>query len=428
MAEFDFSDDPKKIEILSVSAYLDLLNNSIKRYGARIMGEISEASFPKSGHVYFSLKDETDGSVIRCIIWKSKYDMYGVKIKEGAKVIIYGTPNIHSKYGFSFILETIEYAGEGILKQEYNKLKKKLEDQGYFAEERKKEIPNYPNKIGVITSLNGAVIKDFLNNIGNFGFKIKAIDARVEGQNAVRDLLGAIKTFKKQDIDVLVIMRGGGSLESMQAFNNETLVKEVADFKVPVIAAIGHDKDIPLLSLAADYMVSTPSIAATTLNKSWDRLLLILDAYQRDIFTKYERKLNEANSLIGESISIIRDAKDITFAKWREIETNVRVLINKFSSNILEKKKLLKDSLKLSLSSLRVALVASNRQISHFESMIRIYDPNRQLDLGYSIIRFNGQLIKSVKNIKKGDNLDLLLKDGSVSTEVKKIKKRVDSN
>lgn len=387
------------MEILSVSAYLELLNNSIKRYGAKIMGEVSEASFGPTGHVYFSLKDETDGSVIRCIVWKFKYDLYGVKIEEGAKIVVYGAPNIHNKYGFSFICETLEYAGEGVLKKEYEKLKKKLQDSGYFDQERKREIPRYPHKIGVITSLSGAVIKDFLNNIGQYGFKIKAIDSRVEGADAVSDLLKSIKVMKKQDIDTLVIMRGGGSLESMQAFNNELLVKEVVDFPVPVIAAIGHDKDIPLLSLVSDLMVSTPSIAATTLNKSWDRLLMILESYQSGILNSYSSRLQAKKDLIRRAVDLVSEMKDEAVLKWQKIESAI------FAS----------------FSKLEKTIVLASHQIDSYQSVIAANNPNRQLNLGYIIARLNGKLVKSVKNVKKGDSLDLTLRDGTVSSEVKKI-------
>jgi len=193
------------------------------------------------GHVYFSLKDEKDGALINCIIWKSRYAVYGVELKEGVKIIASGYPEIYAPSGrISFIAETIELAGEGALKKAYEKLKKKLAAEGLFEEERKRPLPKYPEKIGVVTSRQGAVLADFLNNLGKFGFKIKMIDSRVEGQLAVADLLLSIKSFQKQDIDALVIIRGGGSLESHLAFNNEMLVRAIADFPVPVIAGIGH--------------------------------------------------------------------------------------------------------------------------------------------------------------------------------------------
>lgn len=159
-----------------------------------------------------------------------------------------------------------------------------------FEESRKRLLPEYPQRIGLITSKQGAVLADFLNNLGKFGFKIKMMDSRVEGQVAAVDLVNAVRSFRNIDVEALVIMRGGGSLESMLGFNNETLVREISDFPVPVIAAIGHHQDIPLASLAADLAVSTPSIAATVLSQSWEeassRLLeenVILQAFKNSL-------------------------------------------------------------------------------------------------------------------------------------------------
>jgi len=190
-------------------------------------------------------------------------------IELGMEIIVDGMPSIYAPSGrFNFQVNTIELVGEGALKLAYDKLKKKLEDEGLFGIARKKEIPELVQKIGLITSETGAVIHDFLNNIGKYGFQIKFFNSRVEGQLATADLLKGIKYFENQDIDVLVIIRGGGSLESLQAFNNEVLVRRIAEFEKPVICGIGHDKDVPLCALVADLLVSTPTAVTTVLNKS----------------------------------------------------------------------------------------------------------------------------------------------------------------
>src|SRR3989338_3633897 len=289
----------KEEKVFTISEYLNLLNDGLQEFSVKITGEVGKVNVDFKGHAYFSLRDEKDQSVISCAIWAGRYKMYGIKLEEGMKVIAYGTPSIYKPNGrISFIAETISHAGEGELKKKYEELKAKLEKEGIFAESEKRAIPNYVQKIGVITSKQGAVWSDFLSNIGKHGFKIKLIDSRVEGAEAILDLLSAIKIFKKQDIEVLVIMRGGGSFESLQAFNNELLVREVAGFPVPVIAAIGHDKDVPLISLAADLEVSTPSIAAITLSESWKEAVLLVERHRTDIISSYEGGLDAVNSLI----------------------------------------------------------------------------------------------------------------------------------
>ena len=369
-----------KDKIFSVSEYIDILNTELKKYRAKIIGEVSEISFGPTGHVYFSLKDEKDGSIIKCIIWKSIYSIYGIKLKIGDKIIAFGSPSMHPLYGFSFIAETIEYAGEGTLEKEYKRLKKKLTEQGAFAEIRKRPILKYPQKIGVITSRQGAVLADFLNNLGKFGFKIKMIDSRVEGQVAVADLLSSIRTFVKQDIDVLVIIRGGGSLESMMAFNNELLVMEIVNFPVPVVLGIGHHKNEPLAALAADVSVSTPTAAANLLNESWKHAMLLLEKHERDTIGFYGNVLENVNISIKNS--------------WEKSVFGFKSLLSTIS-----------------------------QRLEHSVKIIELNNPERQLRLGYSIASHYGKIIKRVDDAKIGENIDLRVIDGKIISEVKNINK-----
>jgi len=367
----------KEERIFSVSEYIGYLNKGLREFAARIIGEVSEVKIGPSGHVYFSLKDEGDGGMINCIIWRSRYHLYGIELKEGLKIIAAGYPEIYPPSGrISFLAEVIEHVGEGRLKKEYEMLKKKLSQEGLFSEERKRPLPIYPQKIGLITSLKGAVIADFSNNLGKFGFKVKIIDSRVEGQAAVSDLLSSIKTFKKEDIEVLVIMRGGGSLESMLAFNNELLVREVVDFPVPVIAAIGHHKDAPLVALAADLAVSTPSIAATALSESWKRTSLFLERYERNIIGDYENGLNN-------------------------VKINLRNLI---------------PDLFLGFKSILSRVI---KQLEYIEKAINSHNPERQLCLGYSIASRGGRIIRRIKDVEMGKDIDLRVTDGIIISKVK---------
>ncbi|MEK9135359.1 MAG: exodeoxyribonuclease VII large subunit [Patescibacteria group bacterium] len=373
--------------IFSISEFIELLNIGLKRSKAKIIGEVSEVSFGPTGHVYFSLKDENPstssgqgGAMIKCICWKSKYFLFGIKLEEGLKIIASGYPEIYSMSGrLSFIAETIEYAGEGTLQKEYEKLKKKLADEGLFAKERKREIPEYVRKVGIITSKQGAVLADFLTNLGKYGFKIKLIDSRVEGQGAVEDLISAVKTFKNQDIEVLVIMRGGGSLESMMAFNNELLVREIVNFPVPVIAAIGHDKDEPLITLAADLAVSTPSIAATTLTEPWRRVDLLVETALKVSFQKLDNIIQSGKISLGNS--------------WKDLVLGFNSLLSKI-----------------------------NLKLENSGKMIYSNNPERQLKLGYSIARCGGKIVKKISDIKIGDNIDLKVSDGTIIAETINLK------
>ena len=387
-------------KIFSVSEFIALLNIGLKSSKAKIIGEVGEAKAGPTGHVYFTLKDENDQSIMKCIIWKSRYNLYDIKLQEGMKIMAYGYPEIYPPSGrLSFIAETIELAGEGGLKKQYDELKKKLEKEGIFAEEKKRPVPRYPQRIGVITSKQGAVMADFLNNIGKFGFKIKMIDSRVEGQTATRDLLASIKTFRKQDIDVLVIIRGGGSLESLMPFNNELLVREVANFPVPVIAGIGHDKDEPLVALAADVSESTPTAAANLLNESWEQALLFLERYERNIIDRYEMILDN----------------------YKAIENELKISLRNFKNALLNAKISLRDSLNKSLSGFRSLLLAVNQKLGQAEKAVFFNNPERQIRLGYSIASCDGKIVRRTGDVKIGKNIDIKVIDGKIISEVKNI-------
>ncbi|MFH1401810.1 MAG: exodeoxyribonuclease VII large subunit [Parcubacteria group bacterium] len=387
-------------KILSVSEYISFLNSGLKEYQAKIIGEVSEAKTGPTGHVYFTLKDENDGAVINCIIWKSNYSLYSIKLEIGMKITATGVPNIYAPTGrLSFIADIIELAGEGALKKEYERLKKQLASEGLFAPERKRQMQNYPQKIGVITSKQGAVLSDFLSNIGSFGFKIKMVDSRVEGQEAVAGLLRSIKTFKKYNLDALVIIRGGGSLESMMAFNNEKMVRAVADFPAPTIVGVGHDKDQPLVDFAADISVSTPTAAANFLNQSWEEALLLIERHEKDIVGRYEEIL--------ENYKNIENKLKVSFLNFKNATVNVKINLQ----NLLGK----------SLSGFGAVLSKANQSLAYAEKTVSLNNPERQLKLGYSIARHKGKIIKKIGDVKIGQNIDLKVVDGSINSQVKKV-------
>ena len=393
----------KDEKIISVSNYIKILNQGLREFTGKIIGEVSEVKFGPSGHVYFSLKDEGDKSVISCIIWRYKYQLYGIELREGLKIIASGHPEIYAPTGrISFLAEVIEHAGEGELKKEYERLKKKLSEEGLFAEEKKRKIPAYIQRIGMITSLNGAVIADFSNNLGKFGFKVKMIDSRVEGQTAAAEILSSIRTFKKQNIEALVIMRGGGSLESMLAFNNELLVREVANFPVPVIVAIGHHKDVPLMALVADIAVSTPSIATTMLTESWKQASLLLERHERNIISKYS---------------------DFIFEKYKKIENGLKISLGNFKNALLNVRIGLGSSLDKSLAGFSSLLLRTSQQLTQAEKIIGLNDPERQLMLGYSITRCNNKIVRSIKNVKIGEGIDVQVSDGKINSQIINIAK-----
>lgn len=426
----------------SVSAFLDLLNSNLTNLNTRIQGEVSSLDM-RGNYLFFSLKDKNDQSVLNCFMWNNNYKLCGISLEVGMEIIINAFPSVHKPSGrLSMQISIIELVGEGALKKAYEELKKKLEGEGLFAPERKKTIPDLPKKIGLITSETGAVIHDFLNNLGKFGYQIKFVDSRVEGQIAVSDLISSIEYFNGKDIDVLVIIRGGGSLESLQSFNNETLVRKIADCRMPVLCGIGHDKDVPLACFVADLAVSTPSIAANFLNKSWESAVKELSIFEKDIVYKYQEALHNNEARLEKMAGGLKKYFSKIFQEFNDLEYRLKDVLANMSFSIRDKIRILDDSLTalfrnfsfiiknitkdlddysgFFLRRLESDLNNERKFLNNAEKTLRVSDPTRQLELGYSIVSLGGKVIKSVGQVSVGDSIAIQVSDGKINSTINK--------
>jgi len=368
-----------------------------------IVGEVTQFKVSARGHVYFTLKDKEQEAILECVIWRSRYALYGIDIEIGMELVASGTANIFAPWGkLSFIAEIIELVGEGALKKKYDALKKKLTLEGLFADERKRKLPALPRKIGVVTSKQGAVIHDFMNNLGRHGFQITFIDSRVEGSEAIPDLYQALKTLKNKDLDVIVLMRGGGSIQSLAAFDAEVIVREIASSQIPIIAAIGHHQDVPLCALAADVMVSTPTAAANLLNTSWDNALRSLSHASGEILYRFHRILDSYSHAASQVPSYLF-----------QISTSIEFLSKKLT-----------DYTQKILKSMENAVAEKYSEIDTQNKLLNIFDPMRQLSLGYSLVQGNNhRLVRSIKDVKINEEMSIIVQDGIIDSTVKAIKK-----
>jgi exodeoxyribonuclease VII large subunit len=408
---------------ISVSEYISVLNKILASVDIKVMGEVSGMQVASSGHIYFSLKDEKNGDIINCALWSSIYRMCGVKLENGMQIIVSGNADIYPVRGsLTFKVRTVELVGEGALKRAYDELKAKLSREGIFNKERKRAIPKYPQKIGVITSVKGAAIHDFINNLGKFGFKVYICDSRVEGQDAVKEILNSLKIMKKKEIDVLAIIRGGGSLESLMAFDNEMLVREIAKFPVPVVAGIGHHEDVTLVALTADTSESTPTAAAIRLSSGFQKAKETVLIYEKNIENSYYNLLYQKKRELYEQIEVIIGFFYQLLEKYKKGEEKIRRVVSLFNFLIKEKEKRLKDISKTYLFSLKNELYKIKIKIQNIEEVIFANDPKKQLRLGYAIMKKNGKIIKNILELKKGEIVDTILSDGEISSEVIKIK------
>ena len=268
------------------------LNSSIKNIMEnnfnliKVRGEISQTNQHSSGHIYFTLKD--GNSSISSICWRSTVPRLNIKIEDGISVIVKGritTYELQSKY--QIIIDQVDYEGEGALLKLLEQRKKKLSLLGYFDNKNKKLIPKFPSRIGVITSETGAVIKDIIHRVSErFPLELLLYPANVQGEKSLKDLIDGINYFNNtlSTPDLIIIARGGGSLEDLMSFNEEELVKKISESKIPIISAVGHETDFTLCDLVADLRAPTPTAAAE-----------IAVPERKDLFFK----INNSNTLIS---------------------------------------------------------------------------------------------------------------------------------
>ncbi len=368
-------------KIWSVEGFLDHVNEILSDDKASIVGEVSELRKHPTGF-YFSLKDNEGGSgILQCYLSPWKARSFGIDFEEGFLIKARGTPSIYKPRGsFSFVVEEVELVGEGSLKKAYELLKEKLEKEGLFV--RKRELPQFITSIGVITSKTGAVIDDFRKNLKKLGFKVFLYDSRVEGAQAVPMIAAGVDYFNAASVnpvDILVIIRGGGSLEDLQAFNNELVARKIFSSHIPTLCGIGHDRDVPIASLVCDKAVSTPSMAAEMVNASWDGLFLDLPVAAHRLVSLFE-------------VVIVRE--------MNALEMFARPLASRFAS----------------------VVEGIREKLENISTYLRAADPMRNLKLGYSVV-FDGEgkVVKDVRFLKKGDTIKTKLYQGSVESEISRV-------
>jgi exodeoxyribonuclease VII large subunit len=414
-----------------------------------VEGEISNLSRPGSGHVYFTLKD--DSAQLRCAWFRGRQRGPAINLKNGDQMLAFGKVSIYEARGdYQLIVEQLEAAGEGELRRRFEALKKKLAAEGLFDEARKSDIPDLPASVGVVTSPSGAAIRDIVTVLGRRfpAVRIVIYPTAVQGEAAAAQIAGAIATAVRRDeCDVLIVGRGGGSLEDLWPFNEEIVARAIADCPIPVVSAVGHESDITIADFVADLRAPTPSGAAELVvpdSAEWLRHLQSTSARiallgRRSLEDRFQaldwlsRRLTQASpaATVRRQGDWLRNLQQVMTAAIRHRIADQRMSIAGMQARLMRESPRIGVQQQLSRAdSLRQRLVVAGRaRIERTTARLNVsaraldaVSPLATLDRGYAIVTDaeRGTVLTSAAKVAEGDRIRARLADGRLEATVTK--------
>lgn len=395
-------ENEKVFNVTQINKYVKLIiDNDAFLNNINVSGEITNFKAHYTGHFYFTLKDEN--STIKCVMFKSNASLVDFKPEDGMKVVIKGQVNVFERDGvYQIYCKSMKKAGLGELYIAYEKLKKKLEEEGLFSDIYKKKIPFLPNRVGVITSKTGAVIRDIINVSTRRYQNVNLLvyPAAVQGVNVASTVIKGIKTFNElANVDVIIIARGGGSFEDLFGFNDENLAREIFKSKIPIVSAVGHETDFTICDFVSDLRAPTPSAAAE----------LVYPRYS-DIVTKISTDRNR--NILAITGYINRKKDYLNRIKAAKIEKVPYDMINSYRVNIDKLLTISKNVLDIKIEKYKSVCV---KNIAKIDAL----SPLKTLTRGYSVVQNEtGHVIKRKVDVKKNDKLNITLQDGKIDAVV----------
>jgi exodeoxyribonuclease VII large subunit len=388
-----------------------------------LVGEISNLKFHTRGHLYFSLKD--DSSKINAVMFNYASQKLNFVPKDGDSVIVKGKITVYEASGSYQILvsEMIE-DGVGDLYVIFEKLKQRLNEEGLFDKSHKRKIMKIPSTIGVITAPTGAAIKDIISTI-NRRFPLVTIilfPSLVQGEGAKENIVKMINIANTYNIDTLIVGRGGGSIEDLWAFNEEVVARSIYNSKIPVVSAVGHEIDFTISDFVADLRAPTPTAAAELVVPDKNEII----RYLNDVKTRLNTQINKILINFREKIKkyetnfILNNPNNLYTPQEQKLDHIIEILNSNMSKNLNNKNNLF-INIKLKFNMIDI-LYKKDKIYNEYKTKLELLNPKYILNKGYSITYIDGKIVKSVKDIKKGNNIKSIFTDGEVISEVKEVK------
>ena len=401
-------------------------------------------------HQYFSLKD--DRAVIQATIWAGIYQKLGFDLEEGMKINVIGRVQIYEPSGsYSIIIEKAEPDGVGALAIQFEQLKKKLSEEGLFQDRFKQVIPQFAKKIGVVTSRSGAVIQDIITTVSRRfpGVEIVLYPTKVQGEGAAEEIArNIVRANEREDLDVLIIGRGGGSIEDLWAFNEEIVVRSIFESRLPIISSVGHETDVTLADFVADRRAATPTAAAElatpvtkldlltylqnqekrmatavkhTLSKKKEALRALSQSVifrqPERLYDGYLQRLDQLMLRLKQGLNgeLVRNQQKVQAQIHRLEQLSPNVKIQRYQDRIQQLHKLMR-------SQMAVIYDAKVAEVKRLSEALLMLDTSRIVARGYAIVKKEDTVVSSANDLKKNDQVMLMMRDGQVDLEVKDVK------
>lgn len=399
--------------VLTVTALTEELKLLIEEQFDRlhVRGEVSQPKTSRNGHLYFTLKDA--GAQLSCVMWNSRRQMLDTSPEHGDEIIVEGPLQVYPPHGrYQMIVQSIRPAGLGALQQAFEQLKKKLEAEGLFDPGRKRELPRFPGVIGIITSATGAAFQDMRNTLEKrFPLsKVRLCHASVQGRQAAPEITAGIRYFSGQeDLDLLIVGRGGGSLEDLWAFNEEMVARAIAECRIPVISAVGHETDFSISDFVADARAATPTQAIIMAVPDRNDLRMKLDELQSNLEKNLLEKLNRHKETVSRFLDNyalykvkqrIAHNKEVIHRHKDQLSQVVKIRLQRRQ----EETRRFHDS--LTNITARILLQQKARW-SEMHHRLQAVDPNAPLKKGYTRIYQQGEWIRTASRFRSNHNFEI---------------------
>ena len=412
------------ISVTQLNTYLkNLIDENFVLNNLLVKGEVSNLKYHPSGHIYFSLKDSE--SVIKCVMFNSYTFNLNFRLNEGDKIIVNGTLSVYLQGGsYQIYVKNIEKDGIGNLYLEYEKLKKKLENEGLFSVYHKKELPKYPFKIGVATSSSGAALRDIVSIIKRRWplANVVVFPCLVQGNDASESIISALESAKKIDIDVIIVGRGGGSIEDLWCFNNESLAYYIYDYPIPIISAVGHETDFTICDFVSDMRAPTPSAAAELATPDINNLINDLENY-KVLLNKYIQGVINNNRMLISNLGLSFNKESLMnlIKNKKENIKNQLLTLNNYASSLYKDNKIIINE---ELNKLRNAFKDKQDKCKHeLVNTISVLDnisPLKVMLRGYSVVKTSSKNVTSINDVSIDEVVQIRVSDGKFYANVTK--------